>query len=833
MQNTRLLTQKLLLTAAYVLAGKAGLALASVNASATPVWLPTGIAIAAMLAFGSRAWPYVFAAALIVNQTTTGSWSSSIFIAAGNTGEALVARLCVVRLANGRDAFRRVRDVLLFVLLAGLLSPMVSATVGVTTLSLHGAASWGNYATIWLTWWLGNATGAIIGAPLLLLWIWSGRPTWSGVQIGELALLTAATAVIGWIIFVEVNRPLTFLCIPLCIWAGFRFGPREAAAVSALLSSMALWATVHGLGPFAFQSSNAALLSVQAFTAVTMLVGLIVGAAVTERSRTEEHVRALNDDLERRVRVRTRELERTLDDLRMIESRLAEAQEVAHVGSWEWQVPEDRGWWSDELYRIYGCDRQSCQPTRETFLRVVHPEDRQRVTELAQQALADGEPFDYEHRIVRPDGEVRTLRGTARVDRDEQGRAVRLLGTAQDITEHRGFEAQLLQAQKRETLGQLVSGVAHDFNNLLTVITGHTDLVLDQVDDTDPNRESLIEVRNAARRAAALTRQLLIFGQRQALEPDIINLNAVIEAMDPMLRRVLGEQIVVTAALAADLAGIKADVSHIEQILMNLAVNARDAMPGGGQLTLETKNIVLDAEYGSAKPAAQPAGRYVRLAVTDTGCGMDDRVKTQIFRPFFTTKQPGQGTGLGLATAYNIVKRSNGYIWVYSELGRGTTFKLYFPAEGAPGPVAAPSSEGVGRELPPGVETVLLVEDDESVRAVARSALLTQGYRVLEARSGDEAGRLVAEEARRIDLVVTDVVMPGMDGPQLVSQLRVIRPALKALFISGYAERAVVQHGLVPTGSPFLEKPFTPEQLLREIRTLLDAQKAMPDSHRP
>lgn len=272
-----------------------------------------------------------------------------------------------------------------------------------------------------------------------------------------------------------------------------------------------------------------------------------------------------------------------------------------------------------------------------------------------------------------------------------------------------------------------------------------------------------------------------------------------------------------TTALASDLHGIHADAGHIEQILMNLAVNARDAMPTGGQLTLETANVMLDGRYGFSKPAHPPGGPYVALMVSDTGCGMDELVKAHPFEPFFTTKPPGQGTGLGLATVYNIVKRSGGYVWVYSEPNRGTTFKVYFPAADARSIAPVSTTTDTLIDLLIGAETVLLVEDDEAVRHVTLTTLRLQGYEVLEAQTGEDGRRLAAKYLHGIDLVLTDVILPGLDGPSLVAELRMTRPFLKALFISGYAERAIVQHGLLPTGVPFLEKPFTPTQLPRKM----------------
>jgi PAS domain S-box-containing protein len=804
---------------AYTVAGKLGLALAFVNASASAVWPCSGIALAAALIFGARIWPGIFLGAFLVNEMTAGSVATSLAIAAGNTGEALLGAFLVERYAEGRAAFSTGRGFLRFVLLAGLVSTIVSPTFGVTSLALAGFAPWATYGSIWLTWWLGDAAGIILVAPLLVLWWCNPRVAWTRAQTIEASLLLVALIASAWTIFIQVTYPLGFLCVPLCVWAGFRFGQREAATATCLLSVIAVWGTVHGLGSFGRHSANEALLLLQAFMGVTMIAGITIGAAVEERERAETQVRLLNSDLEQLVRSRTAGLTRALDDLTASEARLEEAQEVAHTGSWEWSPAENRVWWSKELHRTYGIRNASY----EAFFDVVHPDDRGRVRQIMHQGVEDHQPFENEHRIVRPDGEIRTLHVTGRVVH-EGGRVARVVGTAQDVTERKRFEMQLMLAQKREVLGRLVGGVAHDFNNLLTAIGGYTDLILESSGETNPHRSELLEIRKASTRATALTRQLLMFGHRQMLEPDVINVNIVIEAVDTMLRRLIGDNIVVTTVLGSDLHGVRADAGHVEQILVNLAVNARDAMPHGGRLTLETTNVTLDGRYGFSKPAHPPAGAYVAFTVSDTGCGMDDLVKAHLFEPFFTTKGAGEGSGLGLATVYNIVKRAGGYVWVYSELNRGTTFKVYFPAADAQAHARAATAQDVLTGLPIGAETVLLVEDDEAVRNVARATLRLQGYEVLEAESGEAARRLAAEYLHRIDLILTDVMMPGLDGPSLVEQLRVTRPAMKALFISGYAERAIVQHGFIPDGTPFLEKPFTPAQLLRRMRALLDTE---------
>lgn len=396
------------------------------------------------------------------------------------------------------------------------------------------------------------------------------------------------------------------------------------------------------------------------------------------------------------------------------------------------------------------------------------------------------------------------------------GRAVRLV-VAQDISERQLLEQQLRQAQKMEAIGRLAGGVAHDFNNLLMVIKGHTELLLDVLPVADHVTRKVEQIDHSADRATALTRQLLAFSRMQVLQPRPMNLNAVVEEMGKLLPRLIGEDIELVVRASSDLGTIRADASQMEQIIMNLAVNARDAMPSGGKLIIETQNVELDHYYREAHPIVQP-GRYVLLAVSDTGTGMDAETQAHIFEPFFTTKEKGKGTGLGLATVYGVVKQSGGFIWVYSELGKGTTFKVYLPrvdeASAPTTPAAAPS------QMLRGTETVLLTEDERDVRDVAREFLESAGYKVLQAPSGEDALALAEEHAGTIDLLVTDMVMPGMSGQELARQLRRERQDLRVLYMSGYSEHAT-KEAAWSEGSAVLAKPFSRSALLRTAREVL------------
>ena len=389
-----------------------------------------------------------------------------------------------------------------------------------------------------------------------------------------------------------------------------------------------------------------------------------------------------------------------------------------------------------------------------------------------------------------------------------------------DVTERKRLEEQFRQAQKMEAVGRLAAGVAHDFNNLLTAILGTTDLMLEDLPTDDPDREGLLDIRSASERATVLTRQLLTFSRQQVVSPRVLRLSDLVLELEKLLRRLLGEDVAIRVAVAADCGSVKADPGQLEQVIVNLAVNARDAMPNGGRLTLETKNVDLDADYPTDRVTI-PAGRYVMLAVTDTGTGMDAPTKARIFEPFFTTKPVGKGTGLGLATVYGAVKQSGGFIWLYSEVGQGTSFKIYLPRVDAGEAQAAAEEAAV---LLDGAETVLVAEDEDAVRQIIEKALQARGYRVMVARDGSEALALAGRHPGQIDLLVTDVVMPDMNGRVLSQRLMEVRPAIKTLYLSGYTDDAILHHGVLQEGVAFLQKPFSLGALARKVRDVIEAR---------
>jgi PAS domain S-box-containing protein len=459
----------------------------------------------------------------------------------------------------------------------------------------------------------------------------------------------------------------------------------------------------------------------------------------------------------------------------------------------------------------------------------VAPEDLPKAREMLRRKIAGEKVTAYEMEIIAKDGHrVAVEANTKLVYQD--GLPVGVQGIARDVTERKQLEEQLRQSQKMEAIGQLAGGVAHDFNNLLTAINGYSSLALQRLEDGHPIKSYLEEVKKAGDRAANLTRQLLAFGRKQILQPVAINLNGVVSDMNKMLRRLIGEDIVLTAKLDSDVGKVMADPGQVEQVLVNLIVNARDAMPRGGNLTIETENVELDEEYGSKHVNVAP-GKYVLLAVSDTGEGMTEEVRRRIFEPFFTTKEKGKGTGLGLSTVYGIVNQSGGNIWVYSERGQGTTFKVYLPRFESKGTYPKESAA----EIAPlgGSETILLVEDEEVVRGLARRILEQAGYSVVEASKAAEALSFCEEHATDVDLLLTDVVMPEMSGKELADRLKSQSPDLKMLFMSGYTDESIVHHGVLDSSVEFIQKPFTPASLIRKVRDVLDSNGTTVNVRRP
>lgn len=455
------------------------------------------------------------------------------------------------------------------------------------------------------------------------------------------------------------------------------------------------------------------------------------------------------------------------------------------------------------------------------YVEFVHPEDVGKTTVEATTLASGSLPsMRFENRYRTRGGEYRWISWTSVTEPDEQ----LISAIARDITDKKQLEEQLIHAQKMEAVGRLAGGIAHDFNNLLSVISGFANFAQEELTANSQVRTDIEEVLKAADRAANLTRQLLLFSRKGVAEqPRKLDMNALVKDVDKMVRRIIGEDIKLASRFSDALWHVRIDPGQMEQVLVNLIVNARDAMPNGSKLLIETSNVFLDAEYVAAH-ADVPPGEYVMLAVSDTGVGMDKATQARIFEPFFTTKEAGRGTGLGLATVFAIVKNAGGHVWVYSELAHGTTFKIYIPRDidtsrrrDSISPISVTRT---------GTETILLVEDEPLVREFARRALARLGYTVIEAASGEEALEIMTRDARVIDLLVTDVIMPGIRGPQLAAKLRETRPGLKTLFMSGYTENALNEHDLIEGQVHFIAKPLAIQKLTSTVREILDSDRA-------
>jgi two-component system cell cycle sensor histidine kinase/response regulator CckA len=512
------------------------------------------------------------------------------------------------------------------------------------------------------------------------------------------------------------------------------------------------------------------------------------------------------------------ERNQAVEALRTSEERMRFALEAASVGIWDMDYTTGVHRWSEILETQYCLQPGTFGGTFEAFIERVHPDDRESLLATVGKAIKSGGDFSTLHRTICPDGTVRWLSGAGRVRLGEDGEPVRTVGISLNVTERHTLEAQYQQVQKMEAIGRLAGGVAHDFNNLLTVILGFCELLLAGLTPEDPRQADVTEIQKAGARAAGLTRQLLAFSRKEIIQPTLLDLNVIVADIRVMLARLIGEDVTIVLRLGATLAPVKADRGQIEQIILNLAVNARDAMPKGGTLTVETANVELDEHNARTHPAVKP-GRYIVLTVTDTGTGMTPEVQARLFEPFFTTKELGKGTGLGLATVFGIVTRSGGIVTVNSEVGRGTSFMVYLPRAHHAAPVVAAPPPVDHRRA--GGQTVLVVEDAEGLRELTKRLLERQGYTVLPAANADEALQLF-DEHTSIDLLLTDVVMPGASGPELVKQLVERRPTLKVIYMSGYTDDAIGHHGVLDAGIVFLHKPFSSASLGQKIREVLD-----------
>jgi PAS domain S-box-containing protein len=800
----------LALALVYYGAARLGLRYASIGPTISLVWPPTGIAFAALVLLGRRLWPGVALGAFLANAATPIPLAAAVGIAGGNTLEAVLAASLLVRVAGHRPNLELATALRALILVAAPVGALASAAVGVTTLMLTGELSARLLPTALPVWWAGDFLGALVVAPLILSWSTTHRSTRSARGIVEVVVLCLGTALaaeigLGSLFRLPLLGELEYpsLLFPFVIWSALRFGARGVTLSTFLLAVVAVWHTARGGGPFVAPTPMGTLFAITAYLGVVAVTGLALAAAVTfERDRA------------------SRALIRSQEQLRL-------SLEAARMGTWSWSVATNALAWDANLKQLYGLSPDHPVTSYEDFIGRVHPEDRAFVETAVRDAMERGGELDYEFRIILPDGRIRWIADQGHVLRDESGRPEAMTGVCMDVTERRMTEERIRQAHRMESVGRLAGGVAHETNNQMSVVLGASSFVLNHPGLPTAVRADVELIQRAAQRTASVTAQLLAFSRQQVMKREVVDLNPLLQSWEPLLRRALGEDCTLTLGLHPGVGFIRADPGQLQQVVLNLALNARDAMPRGGTLGIEVFGIRLTREYGSRRPRVTiEPGDYVCLAVSDTGRGIDPEVMEHIFEPFFTTKGIGQGTGLGLSTVYGIVKQSDGYIWAYSEPGHGATFKLYFPVTpGTPEAVSRPAvAAGPGNG-----ERILVVEDEAAVRDVLTRVLHDAGYQVTRAAGGPEALEMMArEDGDSVDLLITDVVMSGMSGRELATRVAARVPGLPVIYVSGYTDGEITRRGLLEPGAAFIQKPFSPEVILAAVSAKLNGRSTDP-----
>ncbi|MBI3704174.1 MAG: MASE1 domain-containing protein [Rhizobiales bacterium] len=929
---------------AYFVLAKLGLMLASINPSASPIWPPSGVALAAVLLGGPRLWPAIFLGAFAANASTAGTLTTSVVIALGNTLESVIGGILIQRWSGGSNTFASPMQVAKFVMVGVGPATVTSATIGVLTLSLAGLAPWSSFTPIWITWWLGDAAGILTVTPVIVLWAQIDWRAFYERELREAGAVIGCAVAVGLIGFSpllprsEYTSPLGFLAILPLVWAALRRGPRDTSTVGLILGGFAVWATIRHTGPFGEIGLNEAFLLLLTFMISVSVPSLALSAEVAVRRATEDSLRQIHAELDSRVRERTAALADA-------NTHLHEAQRLANLGSWSWDIARNHIDWSEQLYAIYGRRPDQFQGTLDEFIGFVHPDDREKLQSSVGEALKSGEYFTHEERILRPDGGIRHLQSVGRVVRDAQGTAIRMLGVCLDVTERKQaesalresersyrlllegvrdyaiymldsdgrvrtwndgaarlkgynadeilgrhfriflpeearvdataeqvlaaaardgkFEAQiwvvrkdgsrffanvvldalrdeageligfaklvrditvqheaqvaleqtreqLAQSQKMEALGQLTGGIAHDFNNLLMIVSGYAQILQRRLSEAK-DRQAIEAIRAAASRGERLTRQLLTFSRRQQLTPVVIDLRTRIDAVRDMLAPSLRGNIEFVSDIEDKIWPVEVDQGELELALVNIAVNARDAMPEGGTITLSARNVVL--KPGSA--AGSLAGDFVALAIIDTGTGMPAETVQRVFEPFFTTKPVGKGTGLGLSQVHGFAAQSGGAVTVSSEVNRGTVVTVYLPRARAEAKAGAGEAAVPSNGLAQG--TVLVVEDSREVADVTSALLEQLGYRVVRAENAAEALRHL-QQGIGFDLLLSDILMPGsLDGLGLAEICRERFPDLPILLTSGYSDAAQAADGRFD----ILRKPFELSALERAIEQVV------------
>ncbi len=836
----------------YFALARFGLMLALINPSATPIWPATGFAVAVILVWGYRLIPAIFAGAFAANALTAGSLATSAAIAAGNSLEALIIVWMVNRWSHGRDTFARPMGVALFASIALTPGTMVSATIGVGALSIAGFAPWDNFAAIWMTWWLGDVTGALLFAPFVVLWVDEGRGIFRTGPLQSIAIYGAA-ATIGLAAFsplfeyLPYRNPLAFLALIPLVWAALRGNRRDTATASLILAAFAIWGTRAGVGPFASPDLNYSFLMFLMFLISVSMPSLALSADAAIRQRTEEDLRdaqavlsetiaqrdaalnqaevALQSEIahRRQLELQSSQTEVALADSErnfrllvesMTDYALIMLDPRGRVTSWNAGAQRIKGYKADEIIGAHfgafqvEIDRNSGLPER-----------------LLATAAREGK-YESEGWRVRKDGTQFWASIVIYSIRADDGRLIGFAKVIRDITERREAQAaierarqQMATTQKMEAIGQLTGGVAHDFNNLLMIVSGHVEILHRRL--ADPKLMQAIEaIQTASKHGERLTRQLLSFSRQQSLDPDVIDLRARLESIRPMLTSSLRENIRFVDAVAPDIWRIEVDAAEFELALLNVAVNARDAMPNGGIFSMTATN----AARAPDTPTGPLRGQFVAIALKDTGNGIPADVLGKVFDPFFTTKAVGKGTGLGLSQVYGFAHQSGGTVTVESRSGLGTTVTIYLPrtdralAETGRKPQAESSAAKPVRRS----GRILVVEDNSSVAQVTQSLLEQIGYETVRTDSASEALKLL-DSGQRFDLVFSDIVMPGtINGIGLAERIKERHRGIPVLLTTGYSE------GLKLAGSNYdvIRKPFVVSTLEQAVQAAIAAKAA-------
>ena len=848
----------LLVTAAYVVAGKVGLRLASVNASATAVWPPTGIALAAFLILGPRIWPSVLLGAFLVNVTTAGTPATSLGIAVGNTLEGLLGSHLVRRFAGGLRVFDQPSTIFKFAALAGILAPAVSATIGATTLMRGGLAQWSDLGPIWVTWWLGDAAGALVVTPLVMLWWLDHELTWTPRRWVEYSVLLLTLVASAFFVFsswspVEGKRyPIQYFCLPPLLWSSFRFGQRESAAALALLTAIAIQGTLGGHGPFAGRPLNESFLLLQGFMAVLSVTMLATAAAVVERRRGETSVRHVNEELEHRVVERTEQIWRANEELReeaakrarqrgkleRSEARLREAQRAARMGSWEWDITRDTIWWSEELYSIYGVDPASFSASYESYMGLIHPEDRAYAKEVVSSALEAKRPFTFEHRIVRPDGSERVVLGQGDVLLDESGRPTRMTGTSQDITEHKTAENER-EALVRAEVGrkeaeeanrikdEFLAILSHELRTPLNAIAGWANLLKEGKLDATLTARAVETIDRNVKIQSHLISDILDISRmtsgRLVLKTQPVKIASVIDGtLDTMRPAAEARKVTLKRDVSSPGSLVFGDPDRLQQVVWNLLSNAIKFAPEGGRVAIQV------TEEGAA----------VRILVEDDGPGIDPEFLPYIFERFRQSDATGTrrhgGLGLGLAIVKRLVELHHGTVSAANRPGKGAAFEVRLPLASAPedrgAEARATLDPGDDHGSTPALhgKRILLVEDEEDSRELIEMFLARCGAEVVAVGSAGEA--VLSFETRPPDLVISDIAMPGKSGYELIRELRSLPRekggGVPALALTAYAASEDVDKALRAGFDLHIAKPVEMRELARRAADLIRDSRA-------